>query len=351
MRVLHVVGQQPSFGTLRRLEALQRELTEQDFEQPIVSLARSTAERQRLARSFPNLHYCGLGQTFDPTFAPRVAKHLRRIQPDVIHCWGDAANMMFSLANRMTVNSPLIVDSSPSTRFADCIVVTNTEEESQFHQRNSLTHVRCCPGGVDSSATADSVWPLAAELELPADSRFFAIVGDLVRDAGIEDAMWGFDLLGVIRQNAHLLVIGSGPHRDRLESFGQQMTWPHLVHFMGDRADLAEVLRQCVATLHANVEDGHPVLDAMAAGLPTIAVDGIQTRDRVVHTETGWLIPPRDPGEFARRVNIALDDPVLTERMGGAARDRAVKWYPVNRMISAYRELYTEMAAKHRWVA
>ena len=350
-RIAHVAGGKLSFGLMSRLRTLTHELSSTDYDHSVISLERSTAYRRRFAEAFPNAIYCGQTNSLDPTFVPRLARRLRKLRPHAIHCWGDVASVMFRLANRLAGSRPVISEFSTSLNGVDHVVVSNEEEASlvrQFH----VGSITACRAGVSLPPDNEAVWPLAAELDLPSDTKFFAIVGDIVREARIEDAMWGFDLLGVIRQNSHLLVIGSGPHLERLKAFSQQMTWPHLVHFLSDRADLSDVLRQCVATLHANADDGQPVLEAMAAGVPTVAVEGVQTSDRVVAGETGFLIPPRDPGEFARRVNILLADPDSAHRMGAAARVRAATEYPIGPMVEAYRRQYAAMTDKeHRRVA
>jgi glycosyltransferase involved in cell wall biosynthesis len=101
---------------------------------------------------------------------------------------------------------------------------------------------------------------------------------------------------------------------------------------------LGEVDRNQVATLLADADmlvlpsrdEGLPLvlIEAMAAGLPTIASAGVGAIPEVVlHGETGLLVPPGDVTALAHAIETLTVDPALRRRMGAAARVRCERRY------------------------
>jgi glycosyltransferase involved in cell wall biosynthesis len=86
-------------------------------------------------------------------------------------------------------------------------------------------------------------------------------------------------------------------------------------------------------------------LEAMACGRPVIgsAVGGITST--IADSETGFLVPPRDPEQLATRLYQFLMEPELEEQMGQAARLRVEQEYtwPIVAMRTA--SLYETLLA------
>ena len=86
---------------------------------------------------------------------------------------------------------------------------------------------------------------------------------------------------------------------------------------------------------------GVVAVEAMAAGRPVVAsaVGGLQ--DIVVEGETGFLVPPGDPGLLREAMAVLLEDVALRRRMGSAARRRAATFAAsvvVPRIEGVYRQ-------------
>ena len=63
-------------------------------------------------------------------------------------------------------------------------------------------------------------------------------------------------------------------------------------------------------------------LEAMASGRPVVMSAAPGLEDYIVDGATGYLVPQGDAAGFADRVNALLNDPMLGEAMGTAARTR-----------------------------
>ncbi len=69
------------------------------------------------------------------------------------------------------------------------------------------------------------------------------------------------------------------------------------------------------------------VLEAMAAGVPSVASDQGDVPALLDHGRAGTLVPTDRPEDWANALNALLDDPAARRRMGDAARRRAGRNY------------------------
>lgn len=76
-----------------------------------------------------------------------------------------------------------------------------------------------------------------------------------------------------------------------------------------------------------------PVVVTSVGGMPEFVRDGMD----------GFVIPPNDPKALADRVALLLSNPVLAQRLGVAARQRAVRRFHLRQMVESVLTLYQSM--------
>ena len=186
---------------------------------------------------------------------------------------------------------------------------------------------------------------LLTELGLPEDSRLVGLVSRLFTRNRVKDAIWAADLLKVIRKDMHLLIIGEGPRRRRLRQFRDQVRIGDLVHFLDDHIDLSRLMPHLDMLWSTSAYEGQSsaILEAMAAGVPVVAIDSPSIRELVVHQQTGFLVPEGDRTEMAGCAYQLFEDPALARRVGEAARERALREFPLEKMIAGHIEMYGEL--------
>jgi glycosyltransferase involved in cell wall biosynthesis len=111
--------------------------------------------------------------------------------------------------------------------------------------------------------------------------------------------------------------------------------------------DRAHGLADCYAaadmfTFASRTEtQGLVLLEAMAAGVPVVALAEMGTRD-ILGPGRGALVPEADPADFAAAVGRLLDDEALRKRLGEEARTWSRQWSDdamSERLSLFYREL------------
>jgi glycogen(starch) synthase len=79
---------------------------------------------------------------------------------------------------------------------------------------------------------------------------------------------------------------------------------------------------------------GRPVIATRVGALPEVVQDG----------ETGLIVPRDDAAGVAAAIAALLEDPARTQRMGHAARERALRVFGLRPSLDAYEALYRRFA-------
>lgn len=135
-------------------------------------------------------------------------------------------------------------------------------------------------------------------------------VGRVAAEKNLDLLVRAFDVFRSVHPKAPCVIVGDGPRRQSL-----QAARPDL-HFSGARTgeDLACHYASADLFLFPSVTEtfGNVVLEALAAGLPTVAYDYAGPRQLVRHGNNGWLAPLGDEAAFLAAVETAagcLDNP------------------------------------------
>lgn len=145
----------------------------------------------------------------------------------------------------------------------------------------------------------------------------------------------------------HLILIGDGPERSRIEGLVHEMGLAERVCFLGKMESFVEVLQDSdVFLLPSETESfGLAALEAMSCGIPVVASDVHGIPEVVLDRETGFLAPVGAIDEMAQAVIQLLSDRDLYQRMSVASRERAVQTFSQAKMVSEYERYYRKILA------
>jgi glycosyltransferase involved in cell wall biosynthesis len=148
---------------------------------------------------------------------------------------------------------------------------------------------------------------------------------------------------------AHLLLVGIGALRSKLEKQVCASGLKGRVHLLGRRADVPEILNAAEVFVLSSDYEGNPlsVMEAMAAGKPMIctAVGGVP---ELVEEGCGLLVPPRDAQALSKAMGHLLENPSARKAMGEKSARRAVERFDLKIMTEAYEDLYKKLVADDR---
>ena len=139
--------------------------------------------------------------------------------------------------------------------------------------------------------------------------------------------------------DAHLLLVGDGPLRPKLEQLAQALGIRQRVSFLGWRADVAAVLKGSDVYVQSTHSDGFGIAacEAMAAGLPVLASD-VPGLAEVV-SGAGILFPPGDDKALTQHLAALVRSPELRRKMSRASLRRA-REFNIEATVDGYTRLY-----------
>ncbi|MFI5339629.1 MAG: glycosyltransferase family 4 protein [Candidatus Methylomirabilales bacterium] len=202
------------------------------------------------------------------------------------------------------------------------------------------------PNGVDltafAPATGNERRALRARLGLPENQAVCAFVGRLSpqKDPALLLEAWA---IGHWPQ-AHLVLVGDGPLRTRLEASVTSGPTRGQVTFAGATADVASYLKAADLLVLPSRAEGmsNTILEAMACGLPIVATDLIGNREVMGDDgQVGRLVPPGDPAALAEAIGTLLRTATLRDKLGEAARAMVAERFDMQRVVTQYVSLYT----------
>jgi len=172
-------------------------------------------------------------------------------------------------------------------------------------------------------------------------------VGWLVADKGVGELVQAFERVAAENDAVHLLMIGAdGGDRDPLPSETLRLIREHpRIHYDGLVDDpLPYYTAMDLLVLPTRREGfGCVVIEAAVAGVPAIATRVTGCVDAVAEGETGILVPPGDTNALADAITTLANDASIRQRLGSAAKKRAIELFDSRRLVDAHLALYEQL--------
>jgi glycosyltransferase involved in cell wall biosynthesis len=182
------------------------------------------------------------------------------------------------------------------------------------------------PTGTDLTPYECAEWKAMRKEKGWQDETVLISVGRLAPEKNWDTLLRAFAKVYPEHPNLRLVLIGDGPARQTLEALAAELGIAEHVTFTG-ALPFEEVpcyLKAADAFAFASVTEtqGLVTIEAMAAGLPIVAVDGSGTRDIVEHGKQGFLVA-NDVDALAKGIKKLLSDPDRMKRFSNNALKKA----------------------------
>lgn len=307
----------------------------------------------------------------DLTAGWRLARLIKRLQPDVLHAHDPHGIAMASLALSLGTSSrsgapapPLLASrrvdfhlkgnsfSRWKHRQVDCFIAASEairqmlladgipeDRTTTVHEGIDLTHVRAAP----PVNVHEAFW-------LPHQAPVVGNVAALVPHKGQRHLIEAAHL--VVREipDARFVILGEGELREHLERQVRDYHLEKHVLLPGFRTDVLGCIKGFDVFAMSSVTEGlgTSLLDAMACSRPIVATRAGGIPEVVEDGVNGVLVAPRDHTAMAAEIVRLLKDDQLRRRMGEAGFTRVSARFTVERMVEATAAVYECVAGTSR---
>ncbi len=313
----------------------------------------------RLEQAGVEVHFLGGRGKFH---LPRILRRLTALfvlqKPHLVQSFLFHANLVSRMAARMTSIRPvvsgirvaererrwhLILDRL-TTQWVDRYVCVSQSvaDFSVKEGRLPPDKMAVIPNGIDVTAYPSAHPADLRPLGIAQDRKVVTYVGRLEAQKGLH---WLLDSapewLGRTK-DCDLLLVGKGPERAKLEWMVESSGLTSRVRFAGWRADVPQILAASSLLVLPSRWEGMPnvVLQAMASRLPVVATDVEGVRELLGPNTDAQTVRYGDTPALAKRIARLLWDSRQADELGQRNRGRAEKTFTLERMVSAYQDLW-----------
>jgi len=175
-------------------------------------------------------------------------------------------------------------------------------------------------------------------------------VGRLDSRKGVKYLLHAFKALSAQDPNVKLKIAGHGSERDKLEELANDLELTN-VEFLGFVSDAEKIRLLQTSDLFCAPSPygesfGLVIIEAMAAGLVTVAGDNPGYGSVLTGLGSLSLVEPKHLDEFTRRLKLLLNEPDL-RKLWRAWAAREMPKYSYERIVDQYLEVYEVAIAKH----
>jgi len=190
---------------------------------------------------------------------------------------------------------------------------------------------------------------IAEKWGVPQDKKLLLYVSRIAKEKNVDFLFEAIRKLASKRNDFHILLIGGGPELNYYQGMLGQWKINKIVTFtdMQPKQETNRYFGAADIFVFPSITEtqGIVITEAMAAGVPAVAVNKMGPSDIIQNGIDGYLIE-ENVEEFSRKIGDLLDDNELRKKMGETARKNASE-FSVEKCTDKMEELYKRLATKN----
>ncbi|MEM7798093.1 MAG: glycosyltransferase [Chloroflexota bacterium] len=290
---------------------------------------------------------------------------IRQHRPLILHAWMIHANIIGRLIGRITgipnviisrrtdrLGSPLRVNVNRLLSGWSDRVIAVSDETRQIELVETglpLDRVVTVPNGIEmgqfQEIDAAARQSIRDSLGIAKNEFLIGSVGRLVLAKGYPDLISAMKTVVATNPNVKLIIIGEGELRSQLEAQAAHLGLTEHISLPGRRSDIPQFMQALDLFVLSSHWEGMPnaLLEAMAAGTPSIATSVSAAPEIIGEDEFGLLVPSEDPSKMAEAILLLRKDLQLRQALGEAGRKRIETNYTLEASVCRTLEVYAEL--------
>lgn len=203
------------------------------------------------------------------------------------------------------------------------------------------------PNGVDSEdfRLMPDVDEMRTELSVEGHDKVLLFVGRLAKIKRIEILIALTKSLLEEGLNVKTIIVGDGPCKEYYEKLAEPINANVIFTGWLHRTQTFKFYHMADVFVLPSLSEGLPtvLLEASAAGKPSVASNVSGVSDIVIHGETGYLVQKFDIDSYTTYVKNLLEDDDLARKMGARAAEYVKENFNWDVIVDKYEKLYQEI--------
>ena len=371
LTVIHLVEDMKTGGAERVIADIAEGLDSERYDMRVWCITRGGNTADELVEKGIEVKILGKSSYHNPLKILRLKRLLTEAGPDIVHTHGYFASVIGRLSAKKA-GIPVIFAHVHSTYW------DYKKRHILMERRLSrFTHkIICCSMAVDNFGKdiekvgdgktlviyngvdearffpREDAPSIRSELGIDEKALVVGTVSSLAPHKGHEYLVQAASLVKEELPSAKFLIVGNGPLRTELEDLAKNLKIHPYIIFTGTRKDVPKMLSVMeVFVLPSSSREGLgiAIIEAMAAEKPVVATDIGGIPEAVKKGETGFLVPPGDPGALAKAIIELLQNPEKAKEMGKKGRAKFKEKFTRKKMLSEIDTLYQSLISHREW--
>lgn len=340
---------------------------------------------EKIRREGIKVHTVRIDRNINPVSNIRsiylIYRILRDEAPDIVHVHTPVASVIGRIASKLAKVPSIIytahgfyfhenmgkvkykiflsIEKFMALLFTDYIF-TQSEEDRLIALENKFIpkeKIKAIGNGVDldnkfniDNINQVKIKALYKYLDIKDNDKVVCFIGRLVKEKGILDLL---ESCKYVKNNIKLLIIGELLQGDRdrqtiyeIEKYKDNKD----IKFLGNVDNIQEILYISDIFCLPSYREGMPrsIIEAMSMECAIIATNIRGSREEVLDGKTGYLVDVNSPEIIAEKIDLLLDNTELLHYMKVNGRNRAIKYYDENKVVTKQIEIFDKLSYKKR---
>lgn len=228
----------------------------------------------------------------------------------------------------------------------DCLITINDEDYAFAKKQFKHPQIKKVDGvGYNS----DLFYPVSKEEKnkirkskgYPEKEKLLIYVAEL--NANKNQGML-IDMMAKLKnENVRLILAGADNFSGEYQKKAKALCVEDRIDFLGHREDVEQLIKMSDICVASSLREGLPVnvMEAMAAGLPVVAVDNRGHRGLVNNGEDGFIVAPGESNSMAEKVGLLSADELLYNALSQKASEN-IKRFSKDAVFVQMKKVYSE---------
>ncbi len=298
----------------------------------------------------------------------RALRYIKHTRPDIIHFFLPGSYLLGGYAALLLGRKNLIMSRRSQNdyqrkhpklatvmeyylhRKMDVILANSQKVAMQLKEEGVTdTQLQLIYNGVDLNRySLQAVSGLREELGIGPDTLVLTIVANLFFYKGHADLFQAlFKIKADFLSDWVLLCIGRDTGElKNLQQLASELGLGKQIRFLLQRQDVAQLISISDIGILASHEEGfsNAILEFMASGKPMVVTDVGGNAEAILHNQCGLVVPAKDSSAMAQALLTLMNDSILRQSFGHAARVRAEQNFSLDACVNAYDHVYKSLS-------